>query len=66
MSDDEHPDCGQMCGWQWPYGWVPEDGCPIHDVSPPHDTRLIEGHPRRIPTASLQGPAGHWYFVVLN
>ena len=25
-------DCGNACGVQEPYGWVPEAGCPVHDV----------------------------------
>lgn len=25
-------DCGHACDWAQPYGWVPEDGCPVHDV----------------------------------
>lgn len=25
-------DCGHACGWAQPFGWVPEDGCPVHDV----------------------------------
>ena len=24
-------DCGLSCGYTEPYGFVPEDGCPIHD-----------------------------------
>ena len=24
-------DCGRICGYQIPYGWVPEADCPIHD-----------------------------------
>lgn len=24
--------CGYDCGWSGAYGFVPEDGCPIHDV----------------------------------
>lgn len=23
--------CSYACGYQEPYGFVPEDGCPIHD-----------------------------------
>ena len=23
--------CGNACAWVEPYGWVPEDGCPVHD-----------------------------------
>ena len=26
-------DCGNACGVQDPYGWVPEDGCPVHDTN---------------------------------
>ena len=26
-------DCGCACGWTYPYGFVPEDGCQIHDVT---------------------------------
>ena len=26
-------DCGHACDWAQPYGWVPEDGCPVHDVA---------------------------------
>jgi hypothetical protein len=22
---------GYVCGWEYPYGWTPEDGCPYHD-----------------------------------
>ena len=25
-------DCGHACDWCHPFGWVPEDGCPVHDV----------------------------------
>ena len=25
-------DCGHACDWCHPWGWVPEDGCPVHDV----------------------------------
>ena len=25
-------DCGHACDWTHPFGWVPEDGCPVHDV----------------------------------
>lgn len=24
-------DCGNNCGWEEPYGWVAEAGCPVHD-----------------------------------
>ena len=23
--------CDYACGWMWPYGYVPEAGCPVHD-----------------------------------
>lgn len=23
--------CGNACGWEWPYGFVPECGCPAHN-----------------------------------
>jgi hypothetical protein len=23
--------CENVCGWVWPYGYVPECGCPVHD-----------------------------------
>ena len=23
-------DCGHACDWIHPFGWVPEDGCPVH------------------------------------
>jgi len=23
--------CGHGCGWVYPYGFVPEAGCPVHD-----------------------------------
>lgn len=26
--------CDNACSWQQPYGWVPEDGCPVHDFYP--------------------------------
>jgi len=26
-----NPDCGYACGYASPYGFVPEDGCPVHD-----------------------------------
>jgi len=26
--------CGRACGYQEPYGFVPEDGCPVHDKYP--------------------------------
>lgn len=25
------PKCGYACDWVYPYGFVPEAGCPIHD-----------------------------------
>lgn len=25
------PTCGHGCDWVYPYGFVPEAGCPIHD-----------------------------------
>lgn len=28
----EHPDCGHACCFAEPYGFVPEAGCPVHDV----------------------------------
>ena len=30
---DKHfvADCGYGCSWVYPYGFVPECGCPIHD-----------------------------------
>lgn len=29
---DEPLACGYSCGYQEPYGFVPEAGCPVHDV----------------------------------
>ena len=26
--------CGYVCGYQYPYGFVPEAGCPVHDIDP--------------------------------
>ena len=23
--------CENACGWVWPYGYVPEADCPVHD-----------------------------------
>ena len=23
-------DCGHACDWCHPFGWVPEEGCPVH------------------------------------
>ncbi len=23
--------CGYECHWVYPYGFVPEEGCPVHD-----------------------------------
>lgn len=23
--------CDNACGWTWPYGYVPECSCPVHD-----------------------------------
>lgn len=23
--------CGRLCEWVYPYGFVPEAGCPVHD-----------------------------------
>jgi len=23
--------CDHACGWMWPFGYVPEAGCPVHD-----------------------------------
>ena len=31
MSDPTEPVCG--CGWQEPYGFVPEADCPEHDTA---------------------------------
>jgi hypothetical protein len=28
-------ECGYACGWADPFGFVPEDGCPVHDPEPP-------------------------------
>ena len=25
-------DCDNACAWVEPYGWVPEAGCPVHDL----------------------------------
>jgi hypothetical protein len=25
-------DCGHSCDWAHSFGWVPEEGCPVHDV----------------------------------
>ena len=30
-------DCGNACRVQDPYGWVPEDGCPVHDTGLEND-----------------------------
>lgn len=27
-------DCGYACGWAYPYGFVPEADCPVHDKYP--------------------------------
>ncbi len=24
-------DCGHVCGWTYPHGFVPEANCPVHD-----------------------------------
>ena len=24
--------CGHACDWCHPFGWIPEDGCPVHDI----------------------------------
>lgn len=29
------PFCGYGCGWEAPYGFVPEAGCPKHDCAAP-------------------------------
>ena len=29
------PECGYNCGWTEPYGFVPEAGCPVHDIEQP-------------------------------
>lgn len=26
-------DCGHICGYQEPYGFVPEADCPVHDTA---------------------------------
>jgi len=26
--------CGYVCGYQHPYGFIPEAGCPVHDIDP--------------------------------
>ena len=31
LGDDIAVDCGYGCGWTWPYGFVPEAGCLVHD-----------------------------------
>lgn len=36
--------CGYICGWDYPYGFVPECGCSVHDnydleFEPPITTR---------------------------
>ena len=35
-------DCGHACDWLHPWGWVPEDGCPVHDVEHKAIIRLGE------------------------
>ena len=35
-------DCGNACGVQDPYGWVPEAGCPIHDADEPIDPPVTD------------------------
>ena len=37
QDDGNETDCGYACGWAYPYGFVPECGCPVHD---PPDERL--------------------------
>lgn len=34
-------DAGYECDWVFPYGFVPEDGCPIHD----NDVKLFSNKP---------------------
>lgn len=43
-------ECEHHCGWLWPFGFVPEGGCPVHDVPDhaPRDGRLWEGQRRSI------------------
>lgn len=31
MFDKRVDECDCCCEWASPYGWVPEDGCKIHD-----------------------------------
>ena len=33
--------CGNACAWTEPYGWVPEDGCPVHDDDLEEDNDAI-------------------------
>jgi hypothetical protein len=37
-----NPECGCACGDVEPYGFVPEDGCPVHDADD-IDDRLVDG-----------------------
>lgn len=32
MNIIEHNKCGYYCEWVSPYGFVPEEGCPEHDL----------------------------------
>lgn len=43
-------ECEHVCAWIWPFGFVPENGCPTHDQPgrSPRDGRLWEGVRRRI------------------
>ena len=41
-------ECGFDCHWQQPYGFVPEAGCKIHDVSPTQSVEEITTDTRKI------------------
>ena len=48
MNPPRNSECENFCGFAWPFGFVPEEDCPIHDIPAPRDGRRWEGWPRRI------------------
>ena len=55
-------DCGHACDWAQPWGWVPEDGCPVHDVE--HKANACLGEERTMWADTSAGECllvGNWW-----
>ena len=51
-------DCGHACDWCHPWGWVSEEGCPVHDVERKDNIRL--GEEGTIWVSTSTDDAGLW------